>query len=174
MRLRAGRRKAASRGWGPQDAGPTWDLTEVASWAAQGLTGTWVGFQAPNGTTWTFHPCPLCSPSPSRTHCPLPPFPQPTPTQWTRVWANSRRQWSTGKPSVLQSLGSQRVRHDLVTGQQAPHQPLLDHLPTFFFSNCLGSSLLCRLSLVAASRGYSSLRCVGSSLWWLLAVQQRL
>ena len=42
MRLRAGRRKAASRGWGPQDAGPTWDLTEVASWAAQGLTGTWL------------------------------------------------------------------------------------------------------------------------------------
>ena len=26
----------------------------------------------------------------------------------------------------------------------------------------------CRLSLVVASRGYSSLRCVGFSLWWLL------
>ena len=174
MRLRAGRQKAASRGWGPQDTGPTWDLTEVASWAAQGLTGTWVGFQAPNGTTWTFHPCPLCSPSPSRTRCPLLPCPQPTSTQWTWVWANSRRWWSTGKPSVLQSLGSQRVRHNLVTGQQPPHQPLLDHLPTFFFLNCLGSSLLCRLSPVAASRGYSSLQCVGSSLWWLLASQQGL
>ena len=35
------------------------------------------------------------------------------PTQWTRVWVSSRR-W-TGKPCVLQSVGSQRVRHDWVT-----------------------------------------------------------
>ena len=34
-------------------------------------------------------------------------------TQWTWVWANSRRQWRTGKPGMLQSTGSQRVRHDL-------------------------------------------------------------
>ena len=39
-------------------------------------------------------------------------------TQWTWVWANSRRQWSTGKPGVLQSMGSQRVGHDLVTEPQ--------------------------------------------------------
>ena len=38
--------------------------------------------------------------------------------QWTWVWANSRRQWRTGKPGVLQSMGSQRVRHDLVTERQ--------------------------------------------------------
>ena len=31
-------------------------------------------------------------------------------TQWTRVWASSRRQWRTREPGVLQSLGSQRVR----------------------------------------------------------------
>ena len=30
-----------------------------------------------------------------------------SPTQWTWIWANSRRQWRTGKPSVLQSMGSQ-------------------------------------------------------------------
>ena len=36
-------------------------------------------------------------------------------TQWTWVWANSRRWWRTGKPGVLQSTGSQRVRHNLVT-----------------------------------------------------------
>ena len=30
-------------------------------------------------------------------------------TQWTWAWANSRRQWRTGKPGVLQSMGSQRV-----------------------------------------------------------------
>ena len=39
-------------------------------------------------------------------------------TQWTRVWANSGRWWRTGKPGVLQSMGSQRVRQDLVGGQQ--------------------------------------------------------
>ena len=34
------------------------------------------------------------------------------PTQWTWVWANSGRWWRTGKPGVLQSIGSQRVKHD--------------------------------------------------------------
>ena len=31
------------------------------------------------------------------------------------VWAISGRWWRTGKPGVLQSMGSQRVRHDWVT-----------------------------------------------------------
>ena len=39
-------------------------------------------------------------------------------TQWTCVWANSRREWKTGKPGVLQSIGSQRVSHDWATEQQ--------------------------------------------------------
>ena len=34
-----------------------------------------------------------------------------SPTHWTWVWVNSRSWWWTGKPGVLQSLGSQRVRH---------------------------------------------------------------
>ena len=29
--------------------------------------------------------------------------------QWTWVWANSGKWWRTGKPGVLQSMGSQRV-----------------------------------------------------------------
>ena len=37
--------------------------------------------------------------------------------QW-RVWAHSMRWWRTGKPGVLQSIGLQRVGHDLVTEQQ--------------------------------------------------------
>ena len=41
-----------------------------------------------------------------------------SPTQWTWVWADSRRWWRTGNPGVLQSMGSQRVRHDWVTKQQ--------------------------------------------------------
>ena len=35
--------------------------------------------------------------------------------QWTWVWVNSRNWWWTGKPGVLQSIGSQRVGHDWVT-----------------------------------------------------------
>ena len=38
-----------------------------------------------------------------------------SPTQWTWTWANSGRQRRAGKPGVLQSMGSQRVGHDLVT-----------------------------------------------------------
>ena len=36
-------------------------------------------------------------------------------TSWTWVWAGSRRWWWTGKPGMLPSMGSQRVRHDWVT-----------------------------------------------------------
>ena len=36
-------------------------------------------------------------------------------TQWTWVWASSRNWWWTGKPGMLQSMASQRVRHDWVT-----------------------------------------------------------
>ena len=37
---------------------------------------------------------------------------------WKWVWANSGRQWRTGKPGVLQSMVSQRVGIDLATEQQ--------------------------------------------------------
>ena len=35
-----------------------------------------------------------------------------SPTQWTWVWASSGSWWQTGKPGVLQSMGSQRVGHN--------------------------------------------------------------
>ena len=38
--------------------------------------------------------------------------------QWTWTWVNSGRWWETGRPGVLQSMGLQRVRHNLVTEQQ--------------------------------------------------------
>ena len=41
-----------------------------------------------------------------------------SPTQWTWIWAYSGRQWSTGKPGMLQSIGLQRIRHNLATEQQ--------------------------------------------------------
>ena len=36
-------------------------------------------------------------------------------TRWRSVWASSRSWWWTGKPGVLQFMGSQRVRHDWAT-----------------------------------------------------------
>ena len=38
-------------------------------------------------------------------------------TQCTWVWTSSGRQWRAGKPSILQSMGSQRVRHNPATEQ---------------------------------------------------------
>ena len=38
-----------------------------------------------------------------------------SPTQWTWVWVNSGSWWWTGRPGVLQFMGSQRVGHDWVT-----------------------------------------------------------
>ena len=36
-------------------------------------------------------------------------------SQWTWVWVNSGNWWWTGRPGVLQFMGSQRVRHDWAT-----------------------------------------------------------
>ena len=38
-----------------------------------------------------------------------------SPTQWTWVWVNSVSWWWSGRPGVLQSMGSQRVGHNWVT-----------------------------------------------------------
>ena len=38
-----------------------------------------------------------------------------SPTQWTWVWVNSRSWWWIGRPGMLQSMGSQRVRHNWAT-----------------------------------------------------------
>ena len=36
-------------------------------------------------------------------------------TRWTWVWVNSGSWWWTERPSMLRSMGSQRIRHDWVT-----------------------------------------------------------
>ena len=38
-----------------------------------------------------------------------------SPNQWTWVWVNSGSWYWTGKPGMLQSMGSQRVGHDWVS-----------------------------------------------------------
>ena len=45
------------------------------------------------------------------------------------VWANSGKWWRTGKPGMQQSMGLQRVRHDLVTEQQVSENPEGSILP---------------------------------------------
>ena len=37
-----------------------------------------------------------------------------SPTRWTWVWVNSESWWWTGRPGVLEFMGSQRVRHNWV------------------------------------------------------------
>ena len=51
-----------------------------------------------------------------------------SPTQWTWVWVNSGSWWWTGRPGVLQSMGSQRVGHVWVTelkGKKVMKQEIL-------------------------------------------------
>ena len=40
-----------------------------------------------------------------------------SPTWWTGVWVKSRNWWWTGRPGVLQCIGSLRVIHNSVTEQ---------------------------------------------------------
>ena len=47
-------------------------------------------------------------------------------TRWTWVWVNSGSWWWTGKPGMLQSMGSQRVGYNWVTNLYDPGIPLLD------------------------------------------------
>ena len=39
-------------------------------------------------------------------------------TQWIWIWANSRKEWRTGKPGMLQFMGLQSIRDGLLTEQQ--------------------------------------------------------
>ena len=90
-------------------------------------------------------------------------------TQWTWVWVNSGSQRWRGRPGLLQSMGSQRVKHDLVTElnwnlisdwihhwvQHCVYSFFLIYLFSIF--GCAGSLLLYNLSLVPVSRGGYSL-----------------
>ena len=49
-----------------------------------------------------------------------------SPTQWTWVWVNIVCWWRTGRPGVLQSMGSQRVGHDWATEQNWSWKQFID------------------------------------------------
>ena len=73
-----------------------------------------------------------------------------SPTQWTWVWVDSGSWWWTGRPGVLQFMGSQRVRHDWVT--ELNWRRLTLYTLKFFFAilikPCIVSVLknVCRIS----------------------------
>ena len=50
-----------------------------------------------------------------------------SPMRWTWVWVGSRSWWWTGKPGVLQSMGSQRVGHNWATELTWSSETLSDY-----------------------------------------------
>ena len=76
----------------------------------------------------------------------------PSPTRWTWVWINCGSWWWTGRPGVLQSMVSERVRHDWAT--ELPCRPVV---------SAPGEELRCR---VAQSNKESRAR-----EWWLLCTE---
>ena len=84
-----------------------------------------------------------------------------SPTQWTWVWVNSGSWWWTGRPGVMQFMGSQRVGHDWATElnwtelKQSLSQP--------------GQEVKCfegNKDHMARGRHLSSLWCQQHRLWW--------
>ena len=55
-----------------------------------------------------------------------------SPTRWTWVWVSSGSWWWTGKPGVLQSTGSPRVRHYWATELQWISESIMIFLSLFF------------------------------------------
>ena len=80
-------------------------------------------------------------------------------TRWTWLWASSRTWWWTGRPGVLQSMGSQRVGHDWVTEMnwliafRVCARNMLINSFFFFFFDCGGSSLLQGLFFRCSKQG---------------------
>ena len=55
-------------------------------------------------------------------------------TQWTWIWASFGSWWCTGRPDMLQSMGSRRVRHDWATELNWTEQPHLGCVKCFCLS----------------------------------------
>ena len=84
-----------------------------------------------------------------------------SPTQWPWIWANSGRPWRTEKSDMLQSMGSQRVRHDLVTEHTETHI----HWPFWFYSlyvSFLASLVLFRCPCILPATAFVY---ISSYLW---------
>ena len=62
-----------------------------------------------------------------------------SPPRWTWVWASSGRWWRMGKPGVLQSMGSQKVRHSWAAEQHTPRQALQVSPLAYYSCSCLSA-----------------------------------
>ena len=63
-------------------------------------------------------------------------------TWWTRVWVNSGSWWWTGRPGVLQLMGSQRVGHDWATELNWTEARLLHHNHLWYLEEHRDSEVL--------------------------------
>ena len=52
-----------------------------------------------------------------------------SPIQWTWIWANSRRQWRTGKPGMLQSMGFKESDTSVWLNKESKKMQLFVGLP---------------------------------------------
>ena len=94
-----------------------------------------------------------------------------SPIRWTWVWVSSGSWWWTGKPSVLWSMGSQRVGHNWLTELNwTSHSisteerwifcvelgcaklciPRIQNLPQFMW--CTGTGFLFRIRIICSTR----------------------
>ena len=62
-------------------------------------------------------------------------------TRWMWVWVNSGSWWWTGRPGMLQFMGSQRVGHDWVTELNWTEGSYGDHTCLVFWKVCFQNSL---------------------------------
>ena len=86
-----------------------------------------------------------------------------SPTWWTWVWVNSGSWWWTGRPGVLQFMGSQRVGHDWATELNWTEP---------WKASAASSLTLREGELLERGRGgwhdYSQLRVCGSFIGWII------
>ena len=75
-----------------------------------------------------------------------------SPTRWMWVWVNSGSWWWTGRPRVLQFMGSQTVRHDWVT--EVNWSPYIYKLFFSIFLSFLPASLPPFLPIYLLTYGY--------------------
>ena len=99
------------------------------------------------------------------------------PTQWSWDWANSWNQWSTQKPGTLQSMGLQRIRHNLATEQQqqgwdqraTDPKSLLCHDKKFGFYSISTGGLLGYVKQISIIIWLSG--CWAENRWWRTSVE---
>ena len=102
-------------------------------------------------------------------------------TQWMWVWASSGSWWWTEEPGMLQSMGSQGVRHDWVTelnwteNFQTPENTRIASLPIHFSLSLHLTSSICHSYAYPWHRVYVvptiwiNLKSVICLVWWLFS-----